>query len=190
MREKLFRPDRFFDLRSFRWRRIFEGVSFVWEVIPKIKEFTGGKLLKGKNCRIAESALFREGVILGDNVGVGHCVELKNCLVMNNTNIAHLNYVGDSIIGSSVNISAGVILANFRLDGKEIVVRTNKNYKNHKSYKTGLIKMGAVVGDGTKVGVNSVLNPGTVLGKNCQVYPLVSVRGIHKTGSVIKSLLP
>lgn len=184
--EEIFQVEKFFHLEDFPYKDIFQGGEFVWEAIPKIAEFTGGKVLYGKNCRIAKSALLREGVILGDNVVIGHCVELKNSLVMSNSAVAHLNYVGDSIIGNNVNVAAGVVLANFRLDGKEIMVKTNKDYKSHKIYKTGLVKFGAVVGDGSKIGVNSVLNPGTILGKNCWIYPLVSVSGYYKNSSLIK----
>lgn len=171
----------FFNLEDFKLRAIFNGVENAWDVLPKIKEFTNGKLIQGKNCKIAKSALLREGVILGDNVIVGHCVELKNCIVLNNSTIAHLNYVGDSIIGSNVNIGGGAILANFRLDEKPVHVRLTD-----KKIPTNLPKFGAVIGDGTRIGVNAVLNPGTILGKNCKVYPLTSVVGYHNTNSTIK----
>lgn len=181
MTNKLFKPANYFDLTEFKWKKIFNGIKFVWEVIPRIKEFSQGKLIKGKKCQIAESALIREGVILGDNITVGHCVELKNCIIMNNTAVAHLNYVGDSVIGNNVNVSGGTILANFRLDQKPVEIK----YRDER-IKTNLAKFGAIVGDGTHIGVNAVLNPGTTLGKNCRVYPLTSVVGYHQRKSVLK----
>lgn len=181
MRNSKFKPSEFFNLDAFQWKNIFEGVEIVWEIIPKIEKFTKGKLIKGKNCKIAKSAFIRGGVILGDNVIVGHAVELKNCIIMNNTNIAHLNYIGDSIVGEYVNIGGGAMLANFRLDAKPVHIKHKEN-----KISTNLEKFGAVIGDNTKIGVNAVLNPGTILGKNCQVYPLTSVIGYHPDDSTIK----
>ena len=181
MRKQDFKPEIYFDLSSFYWKDIFDGVEKVWEVIPKIKKYSKGKLLKGKNCKIEKSVLIREGVILGDNVRLGHCVELKNCIVLNNSSIAHLNYIGDSVIGGNVNIGGGAILANFRFDEREVDIKHKQG-----RIQTNLEKFGAVIGDGTKVGVNAVLNPGTVLGKGCIVYPITSVIGYYKAGSIIK----
>ena len=140
-----------------------------------------GPAIIGKNCYIEEGCLIRENCIIGDNVHIGHGVEVKNSAVLNNTAIAHLNYVGDSIIGSNVNISGGAIIANFRLDKHTVLVNTGKE-----KIDTGLEKFGAVIGDGTVIGVNSVINPGTILGKNCVVYPLTSVSGIYKDKEKIK----
>jgi UDP-N-acetylglucosamine diphosphorylase / glucose-1-phosphate thymidylyltransferase / UDP-N-acetylgalactosamine diphosphorylase / glucosamine-1-phosphate N-acetyltransferase / galactosamine-1-phosphate N-acetyltransferase len=175
------RPNNFFKLSEFKLKEIFEGVENVWEVIPKIKEYTSGKLIQGENCKIANSSHIREGVILGDNVIIGHCVELKNCIVMNNSAVAHLNYLGDSIVGNGVNISGGAILANYRLDRNKVSVKINNELID-----TGLKKFGAIIGDRSIIGVNAVLNPGTALGKNCIVYPLTSVRGFYKANSTIK----
>lgn len=141
-----------------------------------------GPAIIGENCIINHAAFLREGVILGDNVHVGHAVELKHSIILNNTFIAHLNYVGDSIIGNSVNISGGAILANFRLDKQNISVKTPDGLK----IDTGLQKFGAAIGDNTVIGVNSVINPGTVLGKNTVVFPLKSVSGVHENNAVIK----
>lgn len=175
------KPALFFDLKDFPFADIFDGVENVWEVIPRIAAYSKGSLLKGSNCQIASSAVCRGGVILGNDVVIGHHVELKNCLVLNGAAIAHLNYVGDSLIGNRVNIAGGCILANFRFDEKEIIVS-----HDGKVYQTGLKKFGAVVGDHSKTGVNSVLNPGVILEKNCFVYPLVAVTGYHPAGSLIK----
>jgi NDP-sugar pyrophosphorylase family protein len=204
----------FFDLSKLHFSDIFAKTIFPWEVLTKMSDYldlkinaekTAGKYLKkqniligqgtiieksavikgraiiGENCSIESASLIRENCIIGDNVRIGHGVELKNTLVMNNSSIAHLNYIGDSIVGNNVNISGGAIIANFRFDGREIFVSIDDQ-----KISTGLIKFGAIIGDGSIVGVNAVLNPGTVLGKNCIVYPLTSVRGFHKSNEIIK----
>ena len=175
------KPKDYFNLALFPYADIFDGVENVWDVLPKINNYTKGKLVQGKNCFIASSVNIREGVILGDNVHVGHFVELKNCIILNDAHIAHLNYIGDSIVGNSVNIAAGVVLANFRLDKKPVSVKTPDGLLT-----THLEKFSAVVGDGSQIGVNSVLNPGTILGKNSLVYPLTSVCGVYPDHSVIR----
>lgn len=141
-----------------------------------------GPVIIGKNCIIDHVALLRNGCIIGDDVHIGHAVEIKHSIILNNTIIAHLNYVGDSIIGNNVNISGGAILANFRLDKQNISIKTQDGNK----IDTLLQKFGAVVGDNTIIGVNSVINPGTLLGKNTVVFPLKSVSGIHENNAVIK----
>lgn len=184
MNQNLFHPSDFFDLSDFPFKDIFEGVENVWEVIPKIQEYTKGKLVQGKDCYIHPNTNIRNGVILGNNVHIGFSVELKNCIIMNNTHVAHINYVGDGIAGKDCNISGGAMFANYRLDRQLIIVKTKDQ-----QFETGLTKFSAVVGDGSWVGVNSVLNPGTILGKNCKIYPLVSVVGTYPEGSVIKSTI-
>ena len=177
-----FLPQDYFNLNDFPFKDIFDGVENVWDVIPRIEEYTHGKLLQGKNCSVNPNTNIREGVILGDNVHVGFAVELKHCIIMNNSHIAHLNYVGDSVIGNDVNMGGGVMCANFRLDGQPVHVRWQEQ-----KIATGLRKFSCVIGGGSKIGANAVINPGTILGKNCLVYPLVSVAGVHKSGEIIKS---
>lgn len=200
-----FSPEDFFDLSSFVHAKIFEGVEHVWEVLPKLKSylvdelhgektiigegtiveegaFVKGPAIIGRNCNISHGAYIRENVIIGDNVTIGHAVEVKNTIIVGNTAVAHLSYIGDSVVGSDINIGGGAKTANFRLDGKGIRVRFGKE-----SIDTGLEKFGAVIGDGSKIGVNSVLNPGTILGRNVWVYPLVSVFGVHQDGEIIKT---
>lgn len=198
-----FSPSVFFDLSDFKHKEIFQ-VENVWEAVPKISDFIlknngperivvgkgtvieKGALIKGpaiigENCFIAHGAYIREGAIIGDNVKIGHCVEIKNSIILNNTNVAHFNYVGDSVLGSQVNVGGGAIIANFRLDGTAIKVK-----HNDQEIETGLTKLGAIIGDHSKIGVNSVLNPGTILSKNSKVYPLTSVFGTHLSEEVIK----
>jgi len=149
------------------------------EIHPSVE--IEGPALIGKNCKIAHGAYLREGCIIGDNVNVGHAVEVKHSLILNNAFIAHLNYIGDSIIGNGANISGGVILANFRLDKKNIIIKSPDG-----EIDTKLQKFGAAVGDNSVVGVNSVLNPGTILGKNTTVYPLKSITGVNAENAVLK----
>jgi NDP-sugar pyrophosphorylase family protein len=140
-----------------------------------------GPALIGSNCRIGHGAYLREGCVLGDNVNIGHAVEIKQSIILNNSVVAHLNYVGDSVIGNNVNISGGTIVANFRLDKKNIVIKTPEG-----EIDTKLQKFGAAIGDNSMIGVNSVLNPGTLLGKNTKVYPLKSITGVHEENAIIR----
>lgn len=135
----------------------------------------------GRNCQIKHGAYLREGCIIGDNVIIGHAVEVKHSIIMNETIIAHLNYIGDSIIGNNVNISGGTILANFRLDKKNIYIKTSTG-----DIDTGLQKFGSAIGDNSVIGVNSVINPGTLLGKNTIVFPLKSISGVHENNGILK----
>ena len=197
-----FNPEFFFDLSSFEHKDLFQ-VENVWEILSNISSFIKNKssqvvtlgegtvveegaLIKGpaiigKNCFIAHGAYIRENVILGDNVHIGHSVELKNSIILNDTHIAHFNYVGDSIIGSDVNFSAGAITANFRLDGASIKIKNGEE-----EIETGLTKLGTIVGDTSRIGVNSVLNPGTILSKKSKVFPLTNVFGVHLNEETIK----
>ena len=198
-----FAPSSFFDLSNFEHKSIFE-VENVWEVIPKIADFIlknngpepvvmgkgtvveEGALIKGpaiigNSCFIAQGAYIRAGVIIGNNVKIGHSVEVKNSIILNNTRIAHFNYIGDSIIGNDVNFAGGAITANFRLDGEKIRIK-----HGGAKIEIGLTKFGVVVGDSSKIGVNVVLNPGTILSRNSKVFPLTSVFGTHLTEEIIK----
>lgn len=205
MKNSIFSPTNFFDLSSFNYRKIFDDVENVWEAIPKIAGFIKLKTKKrknilisrgtivektaiikgpaiiGKNCHIGPGSFIRENCIIGDGVHIGHAVEIKNSIVLNRAVIAHLNYVGDSIVGSDVNFSGGAIAANYRFDGSEIKVKIRE-----KLIRTQLIKFGSIIGNGSKIGVNAVLNPGTILGKNTIVYPLTSVTGVHRDNEKIK----
>ena len=198
-----FSPQNFFDLSKVSFSDIFENVENIWEVIPKIKTYLESKstvkpiigkgtILKenvviegpciiGEDCIIGPNSYIREGVIIGNGVRIGHACEIKNSIILNNTKIAHLSYVGDSLVGSDVNIAAGAICANFRFDGKKVEVRDGA-FK----YDTGLKKFGCVIGDGSQIGVNAILNPGSILGKNIVVWPLVRVFGTHKNDEVLK----
>jgi NDP-sugar pyrophosphorylase family protein len=120
----------------------------------------------GKNCEIRHGAYLRENVIAGDGCVLGNSSEFKNCLLLDGAHAPHFNYVGDSILGRDVNLGAGVILSNYRLDGQVIRVR-----KAGTLVETGLRKFGAIVGDGAAVGCNAVLNPGSLVAPKAKILP-------------------
>lgn len=205
-------PKNFFDLSNFTHREIFADCQYVWEVVPRIEKyildlFGKGKIrancgenvylgegtviepgayiqgpaIIGKNCRIGHVAYLRENILTGDNCYIGHSVEVKNSIFLSDVRVPHLSYVGDSVLGNGVNLGAGALLANFRLDAGTIKIRVGEEIFDSK-----LVKFGAVIGDGGRLGVNSALNPGTLLGKNCSVYPLISAKGYHPAESIIR----
>ncbi len=140
-----------------------------------------GSAIIGHNTTIGHAAFVRAGVLIGDNVNVGHATEVKHSIILNGAKLAHLNYIGDSIVGSDTNVSGGATLANWRFDKKEVVIKTDGN-----GISTNLEKMGSIVGDGCFIGVSAVINPGTVLAKESLVFPLVSVRGTHLEKAILK----
>jgi UDP-N-acetylglucosamine diphosphorylase / glucose-1-phosphate thymidylyltransferase / UDP-N-acetylgalactosamine diphosphorylase / glucosamine-1-phosphate N-acetyltransferase / galactosamine-1-phosphate N-acetyltransferase len=136
----------------------------------------------GNNCQIRSGCYIRENVIVGNNVVLGNSCEFKNCIIFNGAEIPHFNYVGDSILGYKAHLGAGVILSNYRLDHSEIIIRTNQGV-----IATGLRKFGAILGNHAEIGCNSVLNPGTLIGRNSIVYPLSSFGGILDANSILKN---
>jgi NDP-sugar pyrophosphorylase family protein len=144
-----------------------------------------GPCIIGENCTIRQGAYIRGDVIVGDRCVVGHDSELKNSIMLNDSNAAHFAYVGDSILGNKVNLGAGTKLANFRLDHKEINV-----YFNGEKISTGRRKFGAILGDGTQIGCNSVANPGVITGKNVQCHPCINFSGVIPKDSMIKPPAP
>lgn len=204
----------FCDISGFPYSEIFDNTKNAWEAIPKIEDlieqlFKTGKVkanykdsrniyvgngttimedavilgpaIIGKNCFISNAVLLRNNCLIGNNVNIGHACEIKNSIFLNGASAAHFNYVGDSIIGNNVNLSGGAMLANYRLDKNPVTIKSNG-----KKIKTGLLKFGSVIGDNSNIGVNAVLNPGTILGKNVVVFPLASVLGAHSSGKIIK----
>ncbi len=135
-----------------------------------------------EEAEVRHSAFIRGGVIVGKNCVVGNSTEMKNAIIFDNVQIPHFNYVGDSILGFKSHLGAGAVTSNVKSD-KTLVTIKNGDEK----IETGLKKFGAMVGDYTEVGCNSVLCPGTVIGKNCTVYPLSRVRGYLKENSIFKS---
>ncbi len=142
-----------------------------------------GPLFIGEDVEVRVGAYLRGGCWVGDNCVVGANVEMKRALLFPGAHAAHLNYVGDSILGCDVNLGAGVILSNFRHDGKLIEIPAG----NGERLATGKRKLGAILGDGVAIGCNSVLNPGTIVGARSQIYTGVQLRsGIYPAASLIK----
>ena len=140
-----------------------------------------GPTIIDENAEIRHSAFIRGKVIVGKNSVVGNSTELKNCILFNNTQAPHFNYIGDSILGYKAHLGAGVILSNLRIDKANIYIKYNKQFLN-----TDLRKFGAIVGDETEIGCNSVLNPGTILGRNVLVTPLCSIVGVVDEKKTVK----
>ena len=190
-------------------------VTYPWEVLPKIKDFIlelGSKLspdeydYKGDNVWIHKTAkiypnnyiagpciigaetevrpgaFIRGNVLVGDGCVVGNSTELKNVILFNKVQVPHYNYVGDSILGFKAHMGAGSITSNVKSDKKLVVV-----HNEGERIETGLKKFGAMLGDNVEVGCNSVLNPGTVIGKWSNVYPTSCVRGVIPAHSIYKN---
>lgn len=193
---------------------LFEGATYPWELLPKISAFIielGNRLpedkyeKRGENVWIAKSAtvfptayingpciideeaevrhcaFIRGNAIVGKGAVVGNSTELKNVILFNKVQVPHYNYVGDSILGYKSHMGAGSITSNVKSDKTLVVVKSP--YGN---IKTGLKKMGAMLGDNVEVGCNSVLNPGTVIGRCSNVYPTSMVRGFIEPDSIYK----
>src|SRR5471032_2450137 len=159
--------------------RVYIGEGTVIEPGAYIK----GPAWIGPNCQIRHGAYIRENVIIGAGSVIGNSSEIKNSFLFNGCQVPHFNYVGDSILGAKVHLAAGVIVSNLKLNGDFIVIRME-----HAILATGLRKFGALIGDGTEVGCNAVLNPGSILGRRSLVYPGVSWRGILPANSIAKSI--
>ncbi|NBQ55659.1 MAG: UDP-N-acetylglucosamine diphosphorylase [Verrucomicrobia bacterium] len=129
----------------------------------------------GKNCEIRHGAYIRENVIAGDGCVLGNSCEFKNCVLLSGAHVSHFSYVGDSVVGRDVNLGAGVILSNYRLDGQSIRVRVAGQL-----LETGLRKFGAMVGDRASVGCNAVVNPGSLIAKEARILPGTIWRGAGK----------
>ncbi len=155
--------------KPFIGRDVFVGEGTVIEAGATIK----GPAWIGSDCQIRSGCYIRENVILGDGVVAGNSCEFKNCLVFDGAQIPHFNYVGDSILGHMAHLGAGVILSNVRLDRGEVAVAV----PDGGAVATGLRKFGAIVGDHAEVGCNSVLSPGSIIGKHAVIYPCVHWSG-------------
>lgn len=187
--------------------------EYPWELLPLIKEYVTklvkdgiegftylkedvlvGKNVKiyptaditgpcviGNNVEVRPGAFIRGSVIIGDDSVVGNSSEFKNCILMKHCQCPHYNYVGDSILGNFAHTGAGSICSNLRSDKQLITIHGEKDYM------TGIKKIGAILADYADIGCGSVLNPGTIIGKHTQVYPLTMTRGVYKENSIVKS---
>ncbi|HEX7456749.1 MAG TPA: hypothetical protein VF303_04825 [Candidatus Nanoarchaeia archaeon] len=195
--------DDLFDFSKLEHKELFEGAVNLWDPLTRLEKYLesvcDGELIVGKNTTIHSSAeikglaiigdgveirnnvLLREGVVIGDGCVIGHASEIKHSIILANSKIPHLNYVGDSIVGNDVNLGAGVILANYKAGVKKLEVEIGSGKISSK-----LKKLGAFVGDGVKIGSNTVCNPGTIIGKNTLIYPLCAVRGTIEANKIVK----
>lgn len=141
-----------------------------------------GPVIIGHNAEIRHCAFIRGNAIVGENTVVGNSTELKNVILFNNVQVPHYNYVGDSILGYKAHMGAGSITSNVKSDKTLVKLKTQDEI-----IETGLKKFGAILGDNVEIGCNTVMNPGTIIGKNTNVYPLSSVRGIIEEDSIFKN---
>jgi NDP-sugar pyrophosphorylase family protein len=144
-----------------------------------------GPAIIGRGCQIRHNAYLRENVIVGDGCVVGNSCEVKHSVLFNHVQVPHFNYVGDSVLGYRSHLGAGVILSNVKLDRKNIFVDVDGTPTD-----TGLRKFGAIVGDDVEIGCNSVINPGSILGRGSLIYPTVNWRGILPGNMVVKNQSP
>ena len=177
---------------------IFNGVTYPWEVLPKISSFIlelgatlsedeyekrgdNGPAIIGKDAEVRHCAFIRGNAIVGEGAVVGNSTELKNVILFNKVQVPHYNYVGDSVLGYKSHMGAGSITSNVKSDKKLVVVKAGEE-----KIETGMKKFGAMLGDEVEVGCGSVLNPGTVVGNHSNIYPLSSVRGFVPANSIYK----
>lgn len=203
-----------YDLNETIAAKVFEGCTYPWEVLAKIGDFIvelgnalpedeyekrgeniwvhrtanvfpsayiAGPAIIGKDAEVRHCAFIRGKAIVGEGAVVGNSTELKNVILFNKVQVPHYNYVGDSILGFKSHMGAGSITSNVKSDKTLVEVKCNGNV-----IPTGLKKMGAVLGDNVEVGCGSILNPGTVIGCDTNIYPLSSVRGYVAAGSIYK----
>ena len=197
-------------------KELFDEVTFPWEVLPNIKEFIvrlgpslsrdrfdnpqenvwiaktanifdtayiAGPCIIDEGAEVRHCAFIRGSVIVGKNAVVGNSTELKNCLLFDGVQVPHYNYVGDSVLGYKAHLGAGAITSNVKSDKTPVAV---KHSDTNTVLNTELRKFGAVVGDYTEVGCNTVLCPGTFIGRECIIYPQSRVRGVVNAGSIYK----
>ena len=143
--------------------------------------FLGAPCIIGANTEVRHCAFVRGSALVGSNCVVGNSVELKNVILFDNVQVPHYNYVGDSILGYRAHMGAGSITSNVKSDKSLVVIHGDT------AVETGLKKVGAMLGDFVEVGCNSVLNPGTVIGRHTNIYPLSNVRGVVPANSILKS---
>ena len=204
-----------YDLKETIGAELFEGVKYPWEVLPKIHDFIirlgerlpkdiyeergehvwvaksakiaptaclNGPLIIDEDAEVRHCAFVRGNAIVGKGAVVGNSTELKNVILFNKVQVPHYNYVGDSILGYKSHMGAGSITSNVKSD-KTLVTVKGEGIR----IETGLKKMGAMLGDNVEVGCNSVLNPGTVIGRNTNIYPTSMVRGVVPADSIYKT---
>ena len=211
--EKLYTKE-LYDLSHTAAAPLLEGTTYPWEALPQIgafirelgaglsleeydhpqedvwihktakiypNNFIAGPCVIGAGTEVRPGAFIRGNALVGENCVVGNSTELKNVILFDNVQVPHYNYVGDSILGYKSHMGAGSITSNVKSDKLLVKVHTPEG-----DIETGIKKFGAMIGDEVEIGCGSVLNPGTVIGKNTNVYPLSSVRGVIPADSIYK----
>ena len=158
-----------------------EGVWVARDAKVYPTAYLGAPCIIGHKTEVRPGAFIRGNALVGDNCVVGNSTELKNVILFDNVQVPHYNYVGDSVLGYKAHMGAGSITSNVKSDKKLVVV-----HGDGFNIETGMKKFGAMLGDNVEVGCNSVLNPGTVIGRESNVYPLSSVRGVVPERSIFK----
>lgn len=204
-----------YDLNETIAAELFAGADYPWEVLGRISDFIiklgnsldgeryekrgeniwvaksakvaptaclNGPLIIDEEAQIRHCAFIRGSAVVGKGAVVGNSTELKNVVIFNGVQVPHYNYVGDSVLGFKSHMGAGSITSNVKSDKTLVVVKDGKE-----EIATGLKKFGAMLGDYVEVGCNSVLNPGTVVGRHTNIYPLSMVRGVIPSGSIYKN---
>lgn len=204
-----------FDLEQTIAKDIFIQNEYPWEILPLISDFIkrlgptlspdiydqveeyvwiaksakvaktasiNGPVIIGEEAEIRHCAFVRGNAIVGNGAVVGNSTELKNVILFNKVQVPHYNYVGDSILGFKAHMGAGSITSNVKSDKTLVVIRNDGT-----KFETGMKKFGAMLGDNAEVGCNSVLNPGTIIGRNVQIYPLSMVRGVVSENCIYKN---
>ncbi len=204
-----------YDLNETIAADLFEGLDYPWQALPNIGDFikklgpslpkeeydqigedvwiaksatvfpsayVHGPAIIGKEAEVRHCAFIRGNAIVGEGAVVGNSTELKNVVLFNKVQVPHYNYVGDSILGYKAHMGAGSITSNVKADKQLVKVHTGEVH-----IETGLKKFGAMLGDNVEVGCNAVLNPGTVIGRESNVYPTSMVRGVVPAKSIFKN---
>jgi len=161
---------------------IIGNVSIGEGTVVESGAYVRGPAIIGKNCQIRTGAYVRGDVLAGDGCIIGNASEMKNTLLLDEAMAPHYNYCGDSVLGNRANLGAGTKLSNWKIAADKTVRLKNGD----ETIDTGLIKFGALLGDDVQTGCNSVLNPGTVLGKNVLVYACAAVRGYVPHNTIVK----
>ena len=202
-----------FDLDRTIAAKLFEGKTYPWEALDGIKDFIlklgetlpaeeydhpsegvwiakdakvfasayiGAPCIIDHEAEVRQCAFIRGSAIVGKGAVVGNSTELKNVVLFDKVQVPHYNYVGDSILGYKAHMGAGAVTSNVKGDKKPVVIH------GEGKYETGRKKVGAMLGDFAEIGCGSVLNPGTIIGRDSQVYPLSSVRGVVPARSIVK----
>ena len=204
------RPESFFALSGSEHAELFEGLDCVWEALARLPAYlerllgeaasgaeapvrispeavveegakVTGPALIGAGARVYAGTLVRGPIILGRGAVVGRGSEVVRSILLDEAHVPHLNYVGDSLLGAAVNLGAGAVCSNVKLDKGAIKIRLGG-----REYDTGMARLGAVLGDGVEVGCHVVLNPGTLVGPGTRIYPGLSLRGYFPGHHIIK----